>query len=180
MQNNKIDLFQVRQGINLIKSGIKTLQSEEMKHINELNPELVTRGNELLNELENIKTQEEFQQIFTKSQKLASDHQKKVSLYLKEMEEIITLSEKSLKNMIELKDINISNSGLLNRTKKLSKTLEDIKYKTDLNQKILKEKIVDPLNQLKKDYVEAQGKLQNSFVNFVQQPKSNQTQGLGQ
>jgi len=91
------------------------------------------------------------------------------------MEETINLSEKSLKNMIELRDINISNPGLLNRTKKLSKTLEGIKYKTDLNQKILQEQIVDPLDKLQKDYDEA---MQSSFTNFVQQPQSNQS-GLG-
>jgi ribosomal protein L29 len=42
----------------------------------------------------------------------------------------------------------------------------------DLNQKILQEQIVDPLNQLKKEYAEAR---QNSFANFVQQPQSNQS-----
>ena len=70
-----------------------------------------------------------------------------------------------------MKDINSANLALLGRTTKLCKILEGIKYKTDLNQKILQEQIVDPLNQLEKEYVEAK---QNSFANSVQQPQSNQ------
>ena len=177
MQNNQINYSQITQGLNFMKSEIKTLQSYEMQHINALNPALVTRGNELLKQIENIesnitiKNHQEILQIFAESLKLKSDHQKQVSLYDKEMEDKITLSEKSLKNLKDMKDINSANPALLSRTVKLCKTLEGIKYKTDLNQKILKEQIVDPLNQLEKEYAEAK---QNSFANFVQQPQSNQ------
>ena len=177
MQNNQINYDEIKTGIHLVKSGIKSLQADEMKHINALNPVLVKRGNELLKQLENIESnitiesKKEILQIFAESLKLTSDHQKQVSLYVKGMEDKIKLSEKSLKNLQDMKDINSANLALLGRTTKLCKILEGIKYKTDLNQKILQEQIVDPLNQLEKEYVEAK---QNSFANSVQQPQSNQ------
>ena len=94
MQNNQINYSQITQGLNFMKSEIKTLQSYKMKHINELNPALVARGNELLKQIENIesnitiKNHQEILQIFAESLKLKSDHQKQVSLYDKEMEDV--------------------------------------------------------------------------------------------
>ena len=91
MQNNQINYDEIKTGIHLVKSGIKSLQADEMKHINALNPVLVKRGNELLKQLENIESnitiesKKEILQIFAESLKLTSDHQKQVSLYVKEI-----------------------------------------------------------------------------------------------